>query len=354
MDDLDDLLDCEQDLFSVAAEDEGTASSLYAATHTTIMLLSTQRNTASLAVAYAALSPAGPPVKRRKPSVSTADIDDDELIQLAQTQWTQSHQPLQLSDETAKNTAINTHYTGQDNGKRTQDDIASMDEEQQLAELVQLANNRLASSSLAAAHQLPEASNTPMQEEQPDNAVGHTTSAVPSWSGAEFEGDSFSVTVGDGRRAYCRLHNSLKKVTPHSSFSRQGQLLSVPISTLLHMAEQESFDKAMQESKKFAELTEAFDGELDESDILPATTSSTQQTGQKNLWVDKYSPKSFFELLSEEKVNIEVIKWVKAWDGIAHRKTAKQQQARPEQKLLMLCGPPGMTHLFWIIHCPTI
>ena len=37
------------------------------------------------------------------------------------------------------------------------------------------------------------------------------------------------------------------------------------------------------------------------------------------LWVDKYSPKRFNELLSEDKVN-EVLHWIKAWDGVVFQK----------------------------------
>ena len=222
-----------------------------------------------------------------------------------------------------------------------------MDEDSELAELVRLANSRLASSSLAAAQPQPETTSPTsslMDEEQFDVAAQHATSSAPSWSGAEFTGKSLSITARDGRRAYCRLHDSCNRSLPQTRSCRPAQLLSVPISSLLQKAERESFDKALADSRKFSEATKAFcDGNLEDTDLPAPTSSSSQQAGQRNLWVDKYSPKSFFELLSDETVNIEVIKWVKSWDGIAHRKAAKQQSNGPEQKLLMLCGAPGMS-----------
>ncbi|QHO12089.1 3-ketoacyl-CoA thiolase 1, peroxisomal [Arachis hypogaea] len=36
---------------------------------------------------------------------------------------------------------------------------------------------------------------------------------------------------------------------------------------------------------------------------------------QEQLWVDKYAPKSFTELLSDEQTNREVLLWLKQWDS---------------------------------------
>lgn len=34
---------------------------------------------------------------------------------------------------------------------------------------------------------------------------------------------------------------------------------------------------------------------------------------EEDLWVDKYAPSSYIELLSDEKTNREVLTWIKAW-----------------------------------------
>ncbi|CAN0574134.1 unnamed protein product, partial [Ectocarpus sp. 12 AP-2014] len=38
------------------------------------------------------------------------------------------------------------------------------------------------------------------------------------------------------------------------------------------------------------------------------------------LWVDKYAPDGFRDLLSDEKINREVLRAVKAWDPFVFKK----------------------------------
>ena len=70
------------------------------------------------------------------------------------------------------------------------------------------------------------------------------------------------------------------------------------------------------------------------------------------MWVDKYMPRSFLELLGDEEINREVVKWLKCWDrcvfgdrtGEAPGRAAKgrpAQGSRPEEKILLICGAPG-------------
>lgn len=105
------------------------------------------------------------------------------------------------------------------------------------------------------------------------------------------------------------------------------------------------------------------------------------------LWLDKYKPKRFIDLLSDERTNREVLKWIKTWDryvfphkkrpdgsiavsrsapsdshaqGFGTKSTrfggndhssnsnsasgapdADDDDPRPFQKLILICGPPG-------------
>ena len=359
MEDLDDLLDCEAGLFSDVGADQGATSKklrvvflsqLYDRSLTWTRWLREQ--------SFDLLITAGPPSKRHKASI--ADIDDDELLNLAQTQGaaSQSFQPHQLPPA-----ALPGPKCAQSTAQATFDSKsafeAAKDEESKLEELVQLANCRLASSSYVAAQQEPHlasASSSPSDDIRA--GTNHIrspgmvkASAAPSLSGADISGESVSVTTGDGRRAFCRLHNTVKTGQRPSQRQshRPAQLLSVPIANLLQKAEQDSFDRALAESKKFSELTKAMGTDnMEDLDLLLPSSSNSQQAAQQTLWVDKYSPKSFFELLSDERINIDVVKWVKSWDAIAHRKSAIQQHGGPdpkpgpEQKLLILCGAPGV------------
>lgn len=81
------------------------------------------------------------------------------------------------------------------------------------------------------------------------------------------------------------------------------------------------------------------------------------------LWVERYAPRSFFDLLSDETINREVVRWLKSWDACVFRGGPAKAQSgplsgrggaggaapdagskgdrRPEHKVLLLCGAPG-------------
>lgn len=108
------------------------------------------------------------------------------------------------------------------------------------------------------------------------------------------------------------------------------------------------------------------------------------------LWLDKYKPKRFIDLLSDERTNREVLLWIKKWDrfvfpnkkgpelkhsrasgsrdkpggfgssgaggggsnsnssfkarGFGHEsgdKSSEEDDPRPLQKIILICGPPG-------------
>lgn len=77
-------------------------------------------------------------------------------------------------------------------------------------------------------------------------------------------------------------------------------------------------------------------------------------SGQSKLYVDKYTPKSFTDLLTNEQFNREVLRWVKEWDPIvfpdkqaANKPPAvvnkdSKQLIGPEQRIVLISGPPGI------------
>lgn len=168
-------------------------------------------------------------------------------------------------------------------------------------------------------------------------STSYSRTSAPSWSGADIVGESMSVTLEDGRRAFCKLHDSKQGVSTYHRRNQHKTLLSTPISSLMQQVEQEAFATAVKASK----LQQA-------RDLSFTEYAKLTEPPQEALWVDKYSPQSFFELLSDEQVNREVIRWVKSWDARVHKKAATQGgpmtaqlQLGPEQRLLLLSGPPG-------------
>ncbi|KAI8597020.1 hypothetical protein EDD21DRAFT_386544 [Dissophora ornata] len=80
--------------------------------------------------------------------------------------------------------------------------------------------------------------------------------------------------------------------------------------------------------------------------------------GSDRLWVDKYRPVKYTDLMGDERVNREVLSWIKQWDQcvfgrkyIKYTPDHKKQHVnefrkpdllgRPDKKILMLTGPPG-------------
>ena len=81
-------------------------------------------------------------------------------------------------------------------------------------------------------------------------------------------------------------------------------------------------------------------------------TETQRLVQDESMWVDKYTPRSFLELLGDEEINREVVRWLKCWDrcvfgdraGAVSGRAAKGrpvQDSRPEQKILLICGAPG-------------
>lgn len=85
------------------------------------------------------------------------------------------------------------------------------------------------------------------------------------------------------------------------------------------------------------------------------------------LWVDKYRPQSYLELLSDETVNRQFLHWLKLWDKIVfNRNVTKSKEEQPfmfgkrnnvnaekdieevdnrgypKKRIALLSGPPGL------------
>lgn len=210
---------------------------------------------------------------------------------------------------------------------------------------------------------------------------------------SEIHGDCVPVTAPNGERVYAKL--AMEGLTGGGiSGTRQGAnfsnpnlshkgLLSESFHSLTRRAEQEALAKALQES------TDSVDREA--CSVTPLVT--------EKLWVEKYAPNSFTELLSDEHTNREVLLWLKQWDSCVfgshiratcddvlsalrrHSSTIQKNannknffsktkggpvdmplnapssnpeglggsfskrspvDSTPEQKVLLLCGPPGL------------
>lgn len=125
------------------------------------------------------------------------------------------------------------------------------------------------------------------------------------------------------------------------------------------MEAKRSFGTSLDELRKIIAEKDAYQG------FIRSETKSPTETA---LWVQKYSPKSFIELLSDEvrtpcislltiqKTSRQVLSWLKEWDPCVfnrafvapqfNTKYAKPEQHepsdRPRFKTILLSGPPGI------------
>ncbi|KAK7279105.1 hypothetical protein RJT34_24149 [Clitoria ternatea] len=205
---------------------------------------------------------------------------------------------------------------------------------------------------------------------------------------SEIDGEFMPVTAPNGDRVYAKMNRfqGEERDTKLDFGGYSTELSSEPINAMLERLEQEAFAKALEASSEGQSVPD-----------VPETTMVHEK-----LWVDKYAPKSFTELLSDEQTNREVLLWLKQWDSIvfgseirstsdevlsalkrhssvSHNQksfnpnrgskwsggnrytnarsidensnsksiqdvlnTRSKNMSPPEQKVLLLCGPPGL------------
>ncbi|KAA0197860.1 hypothetical protein HAZT_HAZT003547, partial [Hyalella azteca] len=196
------------------------------------------------------------------------------------------------------------------------------------------------------------------------------------------EGGFQAVTSNDGDRIYLSLDEDedfLKagqRLTlarcPENSSSHIKQLLQVPFSQLKEAAQAELHRQAERvvRSTELNQTTSELDAQEQEEDV----------DDESSLWTEVYKPTHYLHLLSDEMTNRSVLHWIKLWDKFVFGKEKKPRKpneqaavkrenwrenkfgksqyrqpillpnlneeleadGRPVQKLLLLCGAPGL------------
>ncbi|XP_071976053.1 chromosome transmission fidelity protein 18 homolog [Engystomops pustulosus] len=208
--------------------------------------------------------------------------------------------------------------------------------------------------------------------------------------------DYINVTSSDGARVYMTLRDDsdgtgVQEASKITGLSWRGDqqlhLLGVPISYLKEQVADERRRQVLEESQRLTEMLNSQMNEFEEAEnesleLVPAETEEGgDDAASHSLWVDKYTPRHYTELLSDDYTNRCLLKWLKLWDTVVFgkEKTVKKpkvipdqkannkfqketaakwkskaqiteeileaeldQYNRPKNKVALLCGPPGL------------
>ncbi|KAL5490184.1 CTF18 [Sanghuangporus weigelae] len=163
----------------------------------------------------------------------------------------------------------------------------------------------------------------------------------PRLSSASVLSSSITATAFDGKTMIFRrkVKSKFRTATERQHF---GNLLERPIHRL---------------KDQLSEITAT---KLMESEVEPSSSTALKLVNNE-LWVDRYRPARFIDLLGDERVHRDTLAWLKEWDFCVFGKRkalGKQSRApanqnsnleniyedvyhRPREKILLLSGPAG-------------
>ena len=187
-----------------------------------------------------------------------------------------------------------------------------------------------------------------------DSIYIHGSNGLAKWITLE-EGEASGMELreaGGGKRARTDVDDlvvdgeSDRRLAP----SRRGGMLNVSMHSLMQSVQQTI--KAEKAAKQRAEAAQ--------NPVAAAATASgsSVKKDEESLWVLKYAPKSYNELLSDEATNLRLLQWLKQWDPYVFgttKKTSKTSNTdnllpdaaeggdlRPIERIALVVGPPGV------------
>ncbi|KAM9372393.1 chromosome transmission fidelity protein 18 homolog [Phaethornis superciliosus] len=203
--------------------------------------------------------------------------------------------------------------------------------------------------------------------------------------------DYINVTSTAGTRVFMVLRDDPSRTgveLPDSlgwNTRRPLHLLGVPFSYLKEQVDQERRKHLLEASQQLTELINScLESESSTQSPEPhgeGDPGEEEESALHCLWVDKFTPQRYLDLLSDDYTNRCLLKWLKLWDTVVFGKEkavkksrpraearppfsqAKEQQnkwktkvqlteeileaeldqhKRPKYKVALLCGPPGL------------
>lgn len=151
------------------------------------------------------------------------------------------------------------------------------------------------------------------------------------------EGDYISVTDSSGSRVYLRQKEDVgtKVVDSRMLPNSQGGLglLAVPIGVLREQEAEKRHQQVVEESQRLTELlTNSVNDVFVEPENKENEDPEDAEGRASRLWVDRFSPRHYTELLSDDFTNRCLLKWLKLWDTVVFGRERKSRPARSDRQ----------------------
>ncbi len=134
---------------------------------------------------------------------------------------------------------------------------------------------------------------------------------------------SQAITIDGGKMIYIpKTKDDLKYIrcngSSNKTFNKESNLLGIPLSELLRRTE--VIERKSMKRKRIRRENEpdVIDDVNDEE--MKDLQIDKHRLQDSQLWVDKHAPRSFTDLLSDERTNREVLRAVRAWDPFVFKK----------------------------------
>ncbi|MED6250580.1 hypothetical protein ATANTOWER_031513 [Ataeniobius toweri] len=175
---------------------------------------------------------------------------------------------------------------------------------------------------------------TPRRPVTPTPASTHVLKRPP------LEGEFISVTDSSGNRVYLRQKEEMDIKTVESRIVPNSDgglgLLALPIRALREQEAERRHQQAVEESQRLTELLVS-----SVNDVFAESENPEDQENEdpedaegraSRLWVDRFSPRHYTELLSDDFTNRCLLKWLKLWDTVVFGRERKSRPARSDRQ----------------------
>ncbi|XP_072240869.1 chromosome transmission fidelity protein 18 homolog [Leuresthes tenuis] len=148
------------------------------------------------------------------------------------------------------------------------------------------------------------------------------------------EGEYISVTDSSGNRVYLRQkEDTVSKIVDSrmvpNLYGGLG-LLAVPIGVLREQEADRRHQQLVEESQRLTELLgSSVNGTFAESEN---EENEDEEARTSRLWVDRFSPRHYTELLSDDFTNRCLLKWLKLWDTVVFGRERKSRPVRSDRQ----------------------